>query len=61
MIESTKSCVFLMDDPGADKSTYPRYFKEYTKKKITVLSPTGAATINIEGQIIHSFYVSLFF
>jgi tRNA A37 threonylcarbamoyladenosine biosynthesis protein TsaE len=56
MIENTKSCVFLMDDLGADKTTFPRYFKEHTKKEITVLYPTGTAIINVGGQIIYSFY-----
>jgi tRNA A37 threonylcarbamoyladenosine biosynthesis protein TsaE len=45
-----------MGNAGAGKSTFPRYFKEHTKKKIAILSPTVTAAINIGGQIIHSFY-----
>jgi tRNA A37 threonylcarbamoyladenosine biosynthesis protein TsaE len=50
-----KLCVSLMGNAGAGKSTSPRYFKEYAKKKIIVLSPNVTFAINIGGQIMYSF------
>lgn len=54
-IETTKNCIFLTGNAGTGKLTFLRCFKEHTKKKTAVLSPTGIAAVNVKGQTIHSF------
>jgi len=38
MIETTKNCVYLAGNAGTGKSTFLRYFKDHTKKRVAVLS-----------------------
>ncbi len=56
ILENTQKFVLITGRAGTGKSTLLNYFREKTSKKIAVLSPTGAAAVNISGQTIHSFF-----
>ncbi len=56
VLENTQKFVLITGRAGTGKSTLLNYFREKTSKKIAVLSPTGAAAVNISGQTIHSFF-----
>ncbi len=54
--ENSDSHVLITGRAGTGKSTFLSYFRQNTKKKIAVLSPTGVAAVNVKGQTIHSFF-----
>ncbi len=56
LLENSKESVFITGRAGTGKSTFLRYLKENSKKKIVLLAPTGVAALNIGGQTIHSFF-----
>jgi len=56
LMENTHQNIFITGRAGTGKSTLLNYFRRHTKKKIAVLSPTGVAAINVQGQTIHSFF-----
>lgn len=56
LLEKTRRNVFLTGKAGTGKSTFLRYFREMTEKKIAVVAPTGIAALNIQGQTIHSLF-----
>lgn len=56
LIEKETKSIFITGKAGTGKSTLLRYFKLKTKKQFVVLSPTGIAAINVQGQTIHSFF-----
>lgn len=55
-VEKEGKNVFLTGKAGTGKSTFLRYFREHTKKRVVVLAPTGVAALNVEGATIHSFF-----
>jgi len=55
-MENTDKNVLIVGRAGTGKSTLLNYFRNNTKKKIAVLTPTGVAAVNIKGQTIHSFF-----
>jgi len=56
MLETKDQSIFITGKAGTGKSTLLRYFKSKTKKEFVILSPTGIAAINVQGQTIHSFF-----
>lgn len=56
LVEHSDSHVFITGDAGTGKSTWLRYFRQNTKKRVAVLAPTGIAAVNVYGQTIHSFF-----
>ncbi len=56
LLENTKSNIFLTGKAGTGKSTFLKYFRENTEKKIAVVAPTGVAALNVQGQTIHSLF-----
>src|SRR3989338_3171932 len=56
LMNNSNKNIFITGKAGTGKSTLLNYFRNNTKKKITVLAPTGVAAINVEGQTIHSFF-----
>ncbi len=56
VLEKSMQNVFLTGKAGTGKSTVIQYFRSHTKKKVVVLSPTGLAALNVQGQTIHSFF-----
>ncbi|MBE0426171.1 MAG: AAA family ATPase [Nitrospirae bacterium] len=55
-MENTSRHVFITGKAGTGKSTLLDYFRNYTKKKLVVLAPTGVSALNVRGQTIHSFF-----
>lgn len=56
MVRKTKRSVFLTGKAGTGKSTFLKYMRANTKKKLVVLAPTGIAAVNVGGQTLHSFF-----
>ena len=56
LIQYTRQSVFLTGKAGTGKSTFLKYVCEITKKKPSVLAPTGLAAINAGGSTLHSFF-----
>ncbi|MCL2327276.1 MAG: leucine-rich repeat protein [Bacteroidetes bacterium] len=55
-IMRTNKLVYLTGRAGTGKTTFLKYLRETTNKKMVVLAPTGVAAINARGQTIHSFF-----
>ena len=56
IINDTDTNLFLTGKAGTGKTTFLRYLKEHSQKRIVVLAPTGIAAINARGVTIHSFF-----
>lgn len=56
LMEKGEKPVFVTGRAGTGKSTLLSYFRDHTKKNIVVLAPTGVASLNVQGQTIHSFF-----
>src|SRR5690606_6301029 len=55
-INHTNRPVFLTGKAGTGKTTFLRYIKEHTYKKLAVVAPTGVAAINAGGTTLHSLF-----
>src|SRR6478736_2542405 len=55
-INQTSKHLFLTGKAGTGKTTFLRYIKEHSFKKMAVVAPTGVAAINAGGVTIHSFF-----
>jgi energy-coupling factor transporter ATP-binding protein EcfA2 len=53
---NTNSNLYLTGKAGSGKTTFLKYLRKTTKKKMIVLAPTGIAAINAGGQTLHSFF-----
>lgn len=56
VLEHSTRSLFVTGRAGTGKSTLLQLFRNTTRKKITVLAPTGVAALNVRGQTIHSFF-----
>lgn len=56
VVNNTDTSLFLTGKAGTGKTTFLRYLKEHTEKRLVVLAPTGIAAINARGVTIHSFF-----
>lgn len=52
----TNKSLYLTGKAGSGKTTFLKYLRKVTNKKMVVLAPTGIAAINAGGQTIHSFF-----
>ncbi len=52
----TDRLIYLTGKAGTGKTTFLKYLRKVSKKKMVVLAPTGVAAINAKGQTIHSFF-----
>lgn len=62
-VQYTSQFIYLTGKAGTGKTTFLKYLRKVTSKKMVVLAPTGIAAINAQGQTIHSFFkipISLF-
>ena len=62
-VQYTNQLIYLTGKAGTGKTTFLKYLREVTSKKMVVLAPTGVAAVNAKGQTIHSFFhipISLF-
>ena len=55
-VESTGTHLFLTGKAGTGKTTFLRWLKENSPKRMVVLAPTGIAAINAGGITLHSFF-----
>jgi AAA+ superfamily predicted ATPase len=55
-IRHTDKNIFLTGRAGTGKTTFLKYIRQTTEKKVVVLAPTGVAAINAGGQTVHSFF-----
>jgi hypothetical protein len=55
-INQTNQHVFLTGKAGTGKTTFLRYIKNNSFKKMAVVAPTGVAAIHAGGVTIHSFF-----
>ncbi len=56
LVENTGVNVFLTGKAGTGKTTFLKYLREHSSKRMVVLAPTGIAAINANGVTIHSFF-----
>ena len=56
VLRKTNRSIFLTGKAGTGKSTFLKYIRANTKKKLVVLAPTGIAAVNVGGQTMHSFF-----
>lgn len=55
-VNHTNQSLFLTGKAGTGKTTFLRYIREHSSKKLAVVAPTGVAAINAGGTTIHSFF-----
>lgn len=56
LIQETNHHLFLTGKAGTGKTTFLKYLKEESPKRMIVVAPTGVAAINAGGMTIHSFF-----
>ena len=62
-VQYTNQLIYLTGKAGTGKTTFLKYLRKVTSKKMVVLAPTGVAAVNAKGQTLHSFFhipISLF-
>ena len=55
-VTQTARPVFLTGRAGTGKTTFLKYIRENSFKKMAVVAPTGVAAINAGGTTMHSFF-----
>jgi len=55
-VNHTGKHLFLTGKAGTGKTTFLKYIKQHSPKKLAVVAPTGVAAINAGGVTIHSFF-----
>src|SRR5580658_6775271 len=55
-VTQTARPVFLTGRAGTGKTTFLKYIRENSFKKMAVTAPTGVAAINAGGTTLHSFF-----
>jgi DNA-binding NarL/FixJ family response regulator len=55
-VNHTLQHVFITGKAGTGKTTFLKYIKENSFKKLAVVAPTGVAAINAGGVTMHSFF-----
>jgi ATP-dependent exoDNAse (exonuclease V), alpha subunit - helicase superfamily I member len=55
-VNQTDRHLFLTGKAGTGKTTFLKYIREHSAKKMAVVAPTGVAAINAGGVTMHSFF-----
>jgi hypothetical protein len=55
-VNQTARPIFLTGKAGTGKTTFLKYIRENSFKKMAVVAPTGVAAINAGGTTLHSFF-----
>ena len=55
-VNQTNKHVFLTGKAGTGKTTFLKYIRDHSFKKMAVVAPTGVAAINAGGVTIHSLF-----
>ena len=56
LVERTSSNVFLTGKAGTGKTTFLKYLRKHSAKRMVVAAPTGVAAINADGVTLHSLF-----
>jgi len=56
VLEDSNDNLFITGKAGTGKSMLVQQFRNYSRKNVVVLAPTGIAALNVRGQTIHSFF-----
>ncbi len=56
LVKFTNKTVFLTGKAGTGKTTFLRNLRNFTKKRMVIVAPTGVAALNAGGVTIHSFF-----
>ena len=56
MVEHSSHNIYLTGKAGTGKTTFLKYIREHSGKKMVVTAPTGVAAINAGGVTLHSFF-----
>src|SRR5215211_7955776 len=55
-VNQTSKHLFLTGKAGTGKTTFLKYIKEHSFKKMAIVAPTGVAAINAGGVTMHSLF-----
>ncbi len=55
-VNQTSQHIFLTGKAGTGKTTFLKYIRENSFKKMAIIAPTGVAAINAGGVTMHSFF-----
>lgn len=55
-VNQTSRHLFLTGKAGTGKTTFLRYIRDHSFKKLAIVAPTGVAAINAGGVTMHSFF-----
>ncbi|HTO15392.1 MAG TPA: helix-turn-helix domain-containing protein [Edaphocola sp.] len=55
-VNQTNQSIFLTGKAGTGKTTFLKYIRDHSHKRMVTLAPTGVAAINAGGSTIHSFF-----
>ncbi|RFM29730.1 helix-turn-helix domain-containing protein [Deminuibacter soli] len=55
-VQYTNTHLFITGKAGTGKTTFLRYIREHSNKKMVIVAPTGVAAMNAGGVTIHSFF-----
>lgn len=55
-VNQTNRHIFLTGKAGTGKTTFLKYIRDNTFKKLAIVAPTGVAAINAGGVTLHSFF-----
>lgn len=55
-VNQTNRSVFLTGKAGTGKTTFLKYIREHSHKKMVVAAPTGVAAMNAGGMTLHSLF-----
>jgi len=56
LVEHSSQNIYLTGKAGTGKTTFLKYIREHSGKKIVITAPTGVAAINAGGVTLHSFF-----
>lgn len=55
-VNQTQRLIFLTGKAGTGKTTFLRYIRQHSHKKMAVAAPTGVAAMNAGGMTLHSLF-----
>lgn len=55
-VNQTNQLIFLTGKAGTGKTTFLRYIRQHSHKKMAVAAPTGVAAMNAGGMTLHSLF-----
>src|ERR1700754_4033710 len=55
-VNQTARPIFLTGRAGTGKTTFLKFIRENSLKKMAIVAPTGVAAINAGGTTLHSFF-----